>query len=133
MSSSTWDWSNQSIVWNIDSRSQDIDGIGSHYRLVYNATQNAYKIVDSSGDARSNFICEYQGLYRTFRIEKIKFIFLQNDVIQIILVKIMPNVISMLDANFASVHQVIQEQFVINKSMNVYLRPVNTEEFVSII
>ena len=70
MSSSKWDWSNQSIVWNFDPRSQEIDGIGAHYRLIYNATQNAYKIVDSNDTARSNFICEYQGLCRIFQSGK---------------------------------------------------------------
>ncbi len=60
-SSSSWEWSNQSITWYFNTTNQIIYGNGSNYRLVYDQTQNTFDITDATNNQMSYFICEYQG------------------------------------------------------------------------
>jgi len=62
LSTSLWNWSNQSIVWYFEASERNITGDGSNYKLVSNATATGYLISDDMADKSLNFICEYQGL-----------------------------------------------------------------------
>jgi hypothetical protein len=68
-SSSSWDWSDQSIAWYFNTSDQVIYGNGSNYRLVYNSIQNTYDVFDANNNQTSYYICEYQGKLKTFLVE----------------------------------------------------------------
>ncbi len=63
VSSSLWDWSNQSITWYFDPDERAVIGNGSNYKLVYNSNQSIkYQIDYDINNNELYFICEYQGL-----------------------------------------------------------------------
>jgi hypothetical protein len=62
VTSKSWDWSSQKIVWYFNSTDQAIVGDGSNYQIVYNPTKNTYQVIDEVNSKLSYFICESQGL-----------------------------------------------------------------------
>jgi hypothetical protein len=63
VSSSTWNWSNQSITWFFNRTERAVIGNGSNYKFAYSLTVGTYQIVDDINNKPSYFICEYQGLF----------------------------------------------------------------------
>jgi hypothetical protein len=63
VSSSTWNWSNQSITWFFDRTERAVIGNGSNYKYAYSSTVSTYQIADDANNKPLNFICEYQGLF----------------------------------------------------------------------
>jgi hypothetical protein len=66
LSTSSWNWSNQSIVWYFNSTERAIIGNGSNYKLAYNQNGTNYQISDDIGSHTINYICEYQSLFVFF-------------------------------------------------------------------
>ncbi len=62
LSTSLWNWSNQSIEWYFTPSERNISGSGSNYKLVSNASVTGYLISDDIANRSLSFICEYQGL-----------------------------------------------------------------------
>lgn len=60
VSSKSWSWSNQTIIWYFNSSDRVLDGDGTNYRLVYNASHNGYQVFDDSNTRSSYYMCEYQ-------------------------------------------------------------------------
>ncbi|CAF1519957.1 unnamed protein product [Rotaria sordida] len=60
VSTSSWNWSNQSITWYFEVNERAVTGNGSNFKLVYNSTQTTYQIADDADKISLNFICEYQ-------------------------------------------------------------------------
>ncbi|CAF2496182.1 unnamed protein product [Rotaria sp. Silwood2] len=60
VSTSSWDWSNQSITWYFEVNERAVTGNGSNYKLIYNSNQTNYQIADDDDKKSLNFICEYQ-------------------------------------------------------------------------
>ena len=63
LSTSMWNWSNQSIIWFYTESERNISGTGSNFKIISNAAATAYLIGDDTADRTLNFICEYQGLF----------------------------------------------------------------------
>jgi hypothetical protein len=62
VSTSLWNWSNQSITWYFEDYNRAVIGNGSNYKLVFNSNQTIqYQIADDVKDKPLYFICEYQG------------------------------------------------------------------------
>ncbi len=63
VSTSLWDWSNQSITWLFNANQRAVIGNGSNYKLIYNSNNLIqYQIADDINQHDLYFICEYQGL-----------------------------------------------------------------------
>jgi hypothetical protein len=63
LSTSSWNWSDQSIIWFFDANARAITGSGSNYKLDYNLNESNYQIADDINSHAINYICEYQGLF----------------------------------------------------------------------
>ena len=62
LSSSIWNWSNQSIVWEFSESDRAIIGNGTNYKFTFNSNLTDYQISDDIANKSMPFICEYQGL-----------------------------------------------------------------------
>ncbi len=66
VSSSTWNWSNQSITWFFTSQERAVIGNGTYYKLAYSSNVSNYQIADDVDSTKLNYICEYQSLFFFF-------------------------------------------------------------------
>ncbi|CAF4043699.1 unnamed protein product [Rotaria magnacalcarata] len=78
VSTSSWDWSNQSITWYFENYERAVIGNGSNYKIAfdstvvynttitnngtttYNSSNGSYQIVDDIDKTQLHYICEYQ-------------------------------------------------------------------------
>ena len=62
VSTSRWNWSNQSILWYFTEDERAVVGNGTNYKLAYNLNTSAYQLADDSGSKTLHYICEYQSM-----------------------------------------------------------------------
>lgn len=63
VSTSEWEWINQSIIWYFAANERGPIGNGSYFKLAYSAANDTYKIADDIGTKAMPYICEYQSLF----------------------------------------------------------------------
>jgi hypothetical protein len=71
---STWNWSNQSIVWYFTEAERAVIGNGSNYKIISsNQSDTNYQIADDINSKQLYFICEYQSLFFFSKLKKREF------------------------------------------------------------